>query len=192
MTETTLCRFSVLRGSEVASEGRFARSVRRAEERLREKYGTSLEGLPPEVLERYRRRFRWQAWPYNHRCGAVALVAPDESSLRCDIYLARRAFPREHPEHSWHLPRLGDELVLYAQGSPTLVMPGNNISYREVADLLVEQAQQVIRSEGCGTRSAMLLVEPVLEAVDFVAQYEAATRRTGTSGPGQPAQREIL
>lgn len=192
MTDVVLCRFSVLRGSEVASEGRFARSMRRAEERLREKYGTSLDGLPSEVLERFRRRFRWQSWPYNHRCGAVALVAPDESSLRCDIYLARRAFPREHHEHSWHLPRLGDELVRYAQGAPTLVMPGNNISYREVADLLLEQAQHMIRSEGCGTRSAMLLIEPELVAIDFVAQYEAVVRRGASSRASQPAQREIL
>lgn len=192
MTDVVLCRFSVLRGSEVASEGRFARSMRRAEERLREKYGTSLDGLPTEVLERFRRRFRWQSWPYNHRCGAVALVAPDESSLRCDIYLARRAFPREHHEHNWHLPRLGDELVRYAQGAPTLVMPGNNISYREVADLLLEQAQHMIRSEGCGTRSAVLLIEPELEAIDFVAQYQAVLRRGVASRASQPAQREIL
>lgn len=180
MTEHHLCRFPVLRASRVAAEGRFARSMRRAEDRLRTQFGTSMEGLPFEVKERFERRYRWQEWPYNHVCGAVAVVAMGHSALRADIYLARRTFPRQHPEHTWHLPRHGDEILLYATGSELLVMPGNNISYQEVAAILLDRAQHLIRDEGCGSRSATILVEPALEAIDlaWIHQQSEVKRRS--------------
>lgn len=188
MNEHNLCRFPVVRASEVAAEGKFARSMRKAEDRLREQYGTSMDGLPPEVKERFHRRYQWRQWPLNHVCGAVVLVAVGESSLRADVHLARRAFPRDHVEHAWHLPRHGDEILLYASGSELLVMPGNNISYQEVAEILLDGARQMIRSEGCGTKAAMILGDPPLEAIDLALVHKQGQRCTPKGG----RQRSLL
>lgn len=171
--------------------------MRRAEDRLRTQYGTSLDGLPIEVKERFLRRYRWQEWPDNHVCGSVALVALNESALRADVYLARRRFPRGHVEHSWHLPRLGDEILLYASGSELLVMPGNNISYQEVAAILLEGAQHLIRSEGCGAQQSLVLVEPALEAINlaWIHQQAMSKKRRSGRGSGDPkgsAQQSFL
>ncbi len=191
-TEIELCRFPVLRASRVAAEGRFARSMRRAEDRLRTQYGTSLDGLPFEVRERFERRYRWQTWPYNHVCGAVVLLACNESALRADVHLARRRFPREHPEHTWRLPRHGDEILRYASGSELLMMPGNNISYQEVSAILIEQAQQLIRTEGCGTRSAFVLLEPPLEAINLAWIHQTAQSKSQQSSRQGRRQTSLL
>jgi hypothetical protein len=140
---------------------------------IEKEWGQSWDELPPHIRIYWQDQWYWPPWYYNDIVGYLRVGTDGETAMAGDVYLKRQHFSQTAPERFSRRrggPHEDEEIVYLASIGKRPLARGDNASYVEAIEQIVEEARELVRLQGDGLPRAEVWMQGFdLACTDWVA-----------------------
>jgi len=138
-------------------------------QQVEEEWQAPFAELPPHVRILWQDSWYWPPWFFNDLVGFLRIASDEtEDQVAGRLFLVRSSFPETAPERFSRGEEDLHEIVLFERISGRQVDPGNNESWVEAIESIIEEAQKTIHRQAQGLEEASIwLPDYDLSCFDF-------------------------